>query len=451
MGMLLFSRRELQRRLDELQPTIPFEKRKLLADRLDRPGRDRIAATWEVAWLSTISRLVHLEHERPLANGASPDFSFNLTHKEAILSVVGDITAASDKGLDERNPAQAFWEATTNLAKRCGINPNHLQMQIEGRLVGNNGDEHMVLLLPPRSGITTFVKAHLTPFFRRIKTKNADNQVFRHTTDEVAFTLSYDQGQPMPSLGHVIFDLPYSLTKNPLVTALEKKVRQLRYADVEALRVVVLCDGDCASLQDRWMIKGPSGTFSAEDIAENFLKTTQTIDVVVLATVINKRRQWRDFGPFKIGVRMVTSTREDQPPRVTFAALTALRELLTEVVAHLPSPTLDSANAALRVEQRGYGLGHHGGYAMGMSKKGTSVKISSRLLLELLAGQISHQEFLEIHGWTKDDWSGPFCQALKEGRLIKSARLIDDEGADDDWVEFEFQRDSAISPFEVKI
>lgn len=85
----------------------------------------------------------------------------------------------------------------------------------------------------------------------------------------------------------------------------------------------------------------------------------------------------------------------------------------------------------------------------------SSVKISARVLMELLAGEISLDRFNELHDWDgKPDGRGragfpnPFRSKLSQGRLPQVIMVEPDADCDDDWVEFKFgPPDPAISPF----
>lgn len=73
------------------------------------------------------------------------------------------------------------------------------------------------------------------------------------------------------------------------------------------------------------------------------------------------------------------------------------------------------------------------------------MKISLRLLIELLSGEITHEEFLDLQGLDKT--TNPFKVHLDEGRLPKEISIETTE-SDDDRVVFKFwEVDAAISPF----
>ncbi len=76
-----------------------------------------------------------------------------------------------------------------------------------------------------------------------------------------------------------------------------------------------------------------------------------------------------------------------------------------------------------------------------------TVKISSRTILELLAGRLDPTAFFKAYEFEKFN---PFSQQMSEGRLIADVRVEKSKVAEDDdeWLIFEFgEADPAISAF----
>ncbi len=77
---------------------------------------------------------------------------------------------------------------------------------------------------------------------------------------------------------------------------------------------------------------------------------------------------------------------------------------------------------------------------------GRSIKISSRAVIELLAGRKTVDDMNSWHQWTSSKDApaqnvmlNPFERWLSEGRLPVSMTILKgDENEADDWVEFEF-------------
>jgi hypothetical protein len=75
---------------------------------------------------------------------------------------------------------------------------------------------------------------------------------------------------------------------------------------------------------------------------------------------------------------------------------------------------------------------------------GNEIKLSSRTVLDLLAGKITYDEFPETY---KDF----FKMRAGEGRLFEAARIEKDTTEqDDDWLVFRFgEPDPAVTPYTV--
>ena len=117
MTMLIFSRRALQQRLHTLASVLSPDVHQRLIARLERPGRDRLAAMWETVFLSALSSVAPLRHEDQLADGRKPDFTLSYAHGNVKVDIVGDITTVSDKGLHQNNPAGQFGQIFVRLAQ----------------------------------------------------------------------------------------------------------------------------------------------------------------------------------------------------------------------------------------------------------------------------------------------------------------------------------------------
>src|SRR5690606_7787367 len=94
--VLIFARRAIQKRIEELRETLDQSSVDDLVARLNRIGKDRLAAMWEVVVLSGLAKIGILEHELPLRSGRRPDIRFSNPE----VRFTADITSVSDSGLD---------------------------------------------------------------------------------------------------------------------------------------------------------------------------------------------------------------------------------------------------------------------------------------------------------------------------------------------------------------
>jgi hypothetical protein len=438
MATMLFSRRVLQERLASLESALRPISHADLVGRLNRPGRNQLSATWEVVWLDALSKLVRIRHEEPLPSGSKPDFQLSLSTSEGDFVVVGDITTASDKGLDGDNPIDQFWEEVVRLAKKYSLNPNHFRYKVGNRTVGEFGDSKVLLTLPPRSQLRELLKAVVEPFVRKLAKDPVAVATFSHTTEDVEFSLSYDQSQQFAGGSYASYAIPYSSTRNPLVTALEKKAGQLKSAPDDAARLVILCDGDCHAMKQSMLMSG--GAFSAEQVVDEFLCDSSSIDAVLLVAVESRSSIFATGTKLELSARLVVPYEKFRNARLSSNRLDAIKCLLDQALKLLPQPTLDARNAVLRCDQKNFGSGTNG-YQMSNSH----VAVSSRAMLELLAGKTTLDDFLGNYGW--NSLNNPFLRMLERGLLIDQAAIKDGGDADDDWIDLHFAPDAAVRPF----
>lgn len=445
MTMFVFSRRAIQGRLDLLEDVLSPEQHATLTDRLNRPGRERMAAMWETVFLQALSQVTPIRHELALPSGRQPDFGFEFNHGSARLTVVGDIASVSDIGLDKQNPFRELSDQVSRLARKYHLDPNHFRCDVAGEQVGKWPKLRMKLLLPIGEAFTKLIKNIVEPFVRDLTQSPRATAEFKHEAPGVRFSLRYDQSQWSSGGGHPCYDVAMSLTENPIYRALRAKADQLRAAPGDAIRVIILCDGDCAAMR-KSVFAGTGSNFSARQIATEFLRKTSAVDLVLLATIEQRNPHDLRLRDYVMSYDLTAAPLRARSPRVTDDIIEAVRVLLERSVREIPTPMADACNAALRCEEKGYGLGKHGGYQM----SGNMIKISARLVQELLAGDVSVERFAEFHGWGNgpEDMPNPFARSLRRGELISTINVIDCEDEDDNQFEFRFgPPDPAVSPF----
>ncbi len=416
--MFVFSRRAIQGKLDLLEDVLSPEQHAELVNRLNQPVRQRLAAMWEVVFLQALSQVAVIRHEVALPNRRRPDFGFEFDDAGDRRTIVGDITSVSDVGLDKQNPFREFCDEGSRLARRFGLDPNHFRYDVAGEKDGEWPKQKMKLLLPTGEAFTQLIKKVVEPFFRGLVRQWASGG------------------------GHPCYDLAISLTANPIYRALRAKVDQLRAAPENAIRIIILCDGDCAAMRKSVF---PSN-YSARQIATEFLRTTSVVDLVLLATVEQRNPHDLRLRDYVMNYDLTAAPPRQRSARISDDIIEAVQLLLERSVREIPTPMTDACNAALRCEESGYGLGKHGGYEM----SGNVVKISARLVQELLAGDVSAEKFAEFHRWSQElgETPNPFARSLRRGELISAINVIDCGDEDDNQLEFRFgPPDPAVSPF----
>lgn len=435
---MVFARRALQRRLNELREAFDGDVVDKLAARLNRPGKDRLAAMWEVAVLHALAKYGTLRNEVPLPSGRRPDVSFD----NGALRFTADITVVSDEGLDDDNPYFELSQLIEAAKAKLGLPIGGVDLRVKSKRDQSARGIRTVLRLPPRKQLHAFVRDLIVPQLR--DQMNAGEKLLRITIDdnEVGLDITINPTRsPYSSGGFAAYDAPTIKDRNPLYNALKAKAAQLRGA--EGVTGVIVGDGDCTALADRpphW------AEVSATTIVEEFLRQYSSIDFVLLLMV--RERPWSSHRaePAERWVRPMLIVRQG------CQAKDQLDVLFSTMLVELPKPVAMPVNAALRARETGYGLGHYGGCLMG----GRKIRISSRELVEILAGlrTLADNGAKNIEASRRmprqpNPAQAAFLRNLQEGRLPTVISVIKaDENGNDDWVEFEFGNpDPAISPF----
>lgn len=447
MSIFVFPRRELQRSIERLAAVLESDQLESIIARLNRPGDARLPAMWELVMLDALARVGVLRHEVELSGGRRPDIELTVSQPEgATLSIFGDVASVSDAGLDEQNPVGVLRDELSRLATKAGLNPNHFGYTVSGGHMGAFGDGRMKLFLPPKGQLLELMNRVVTPWINSLKADPGQSDRFNCEEQEIRFSLTYDPTQRYAHGNHLSYDIAASLDKNPLFRALKGKVSQLRQAPWNALRLIIACDGDCALLRQRRHMR-THGTFSASEVAEDFLRQNSSIDAVLLVSIEELSRYLHSETTFQMGYELVIAPTHARSQRMTPAAISALQAILEEAVSYVPRPIRTAYNAAIRCQLSGSGPDMIGGYKM----TDNSISLSSRALQRLLAGEMTVDEFDAAHGW--NDVSGPrnpFARAVCSGRLIRNIEIEEAGDADDDWLTFTFgPPDPAAAPFTV--
>lgn len=435
---MIFARRALQRRLDELRRALPDDKVDGLVTKLNRIDRHRMAAMWEAVVIHALTRLGDVVMEEPLKTGRRPDIAFS-----GPVDFTADIAAVSDEGLDDANPWQDLMARIEKAKTKLGLPTRGLDLRVEEREVVTRRGRSRKLRLPPRARLDEFIAERIVPELRAQIAAGAT--VFKVAIDdEVAgLTLTINPGRGhYNSGGYAPYATPTVRDSNPLYSALRHKAGQLKGA--EGLVGVIVCDASTQSL--RW--SQGRGELTPVHIVDEFLRQHSSIDFVLLLTIQESPRHVLQMNPPTRTIRPVLVTRPDMADRE------ALESLCGEAVAVMPRPVMMPVNGAMRAVEKGYDLGHHGAYGM----SGATIRVSARELVETLAGLRTFGDdgarYVEARrrqpSTRLNDIEGWFLQRLRHGELPKDIRVVKgDENEDDDWIEFDFgPKDPAIAPFE---
>lgn len=435
---MIYARRALQRRLDELRGKIDNEAVDAIVARLNEPGKDRVAAMWEVVVLHGLATTGNLENENALPSGRRPDVWFD----GAVIRFVADVTSVSDDGLDVQNPHAELGELLNKAKNKLKLPIGGLDMRIHSRDELSSRGRRTFLKLPPRRRLSEFVNEEILPKLREQLAAGARVLTVTIADEDVGIEIVIDpSNSPINSYGFAAYDVPTIKDKNPLYNALKAKADQLRGA--EGISGIILGDGDCAALAER---QASPRSVSSEAIAKECLRQYLSLDFVLLLTIREARRPF--FPPVRPELRThaMLICRDDSP--VTGELEATFRAMLGK----FPQPVNMPVNGARRAREAKYEMGHHGGYKM----SGQKIRVSSRELVEVLAGLRTFDdkgarnlEFTRSSSHSMSDISAMFLRQVADGRLPEAITVRKtDENDNDDWIEFDFgEPDPAITPF----
>lgn len=397
---------------------------------------------WEMVVLDALSQVAPLRHEVELPSGRKPDFELSVVRSSGeLLLIVGDIATVSDAGLDEQNPIDVLFREGPRIARRVGLEPNHLGYTVDGDRSGRHGDARIKLQLPPKGKLLEVLNGPVKEWMKSVKAQGVKTASYEYDEEGFKFIIKYDQSQQYHSGSYTSYDIAASKEKNPLYKALKSKRDQLEGAPEASLRLIVVCDGDSAVLNRSGLSVG-SGSYSAKEITSHFLNKTSSIDAVLLCTVDDIGTRFSEHNyqlRFDLEVADKTTSAEHMS-----GTDNELNELLRRAETFFPKPYQMPVNAAMRCRDSTVSRSHNGAYCMQSDR----IKISARGLLELLAGKITLEKYHADHPWGDGQMGNMFELVQREGRSISLAQIEPMEYPDDDWIVFEFgEPDPAASPF----
>jgi hypothetical protein len=198
------------------------------------------------------------------------------------------------------------------------------------------------------------------------------------------------------------------------------------------MKGVLLCDAGCWSLHQRcsnWEFYG------IDEVIGHFPRQTQTVSFVVVLIVEEAQREFGQSMKQVITPRLYVNgcaTPQKQ----------ALERFVEGVVSQLPCPEQSPRNAILQLKRKDGMTGRH----LGTLTHGGSIELSARMLLEILAGQLSIDDFEQ--NYRMKNIENPFRIKLQQGRLIDQITVEHHPEKDDDRVTIRFGKmDAAIAPF----
>jgi hypothetical protein len=441
--MPIFARRRLQAMLNELAPHLDQFKGGDLIRRLENKRVEQVLpAEMELALLWALLQLGELEVEPEwFGTGRVPD-----AYSERLFDgrpAAVEITAISDASLaqqdDMRRTASIFCEAANKIRRGAGRHLHFTFGEESGYTVHGYVRRRMV---DPEFTMTSEVLSRITSWLGDSSSGIRSRLEVRDGKTHVVVTW---HEQLQSKFSNFFSSMPaeaYSLTDNPLCSALKAKADQLRSADFDGVRCVLLADAGSTLLRRLDDSMRSLHSYTGRQIIETFLsKPDCGLDVICafsphrspnFASVLREPLTWR----------MTVFTR----PGVTYPVIgiEALRALL-------PRPRFEGYQARSLQQQAAYSTTSRGWYLGTHIRSGRetmTISISARALLDLLAGRITSDQFNHMVGMKETPTQkNLFKHRLDQGDVISSVRIepggIDE---DDDLLVIELARDPSAAP-----
>lgn len=432
--MAIFSRRTLQRLINENSRILKREQSLKLIEALNRADDHSLGFEWEVVLLNVFSKFGKVEYEPNLGGTSTPDLKFD--SPQGSLSFITDIATVSDRSNKNQNPCDDFHDELMRLVKKYGLRQDSFSIEIGRKNEGYLRNRKIKLKLPPKGKFDEFFNADFKAYLKETANNPKSPNQFSIKTDSTEVIIMYNPAQQFASMNYAAYATPYSLTRNPLHTALKNKTEQLKKSNYAGPKAIFICDGGCASLRN----DGYAGSsYSTNKIIHNFLRQHTSISFILLFTM-QREQNVRAMG--RISGRIQLFKNESAKEKIDFE-LTEIAQNLHKV---FPLPIDDTINAIIqldRTKKRKF-CPFYGGVHMTEN----TIKISARALLELLAGKIEQKKFFEDYRFF-EYYPGKnyFADKLKQGRLMSNIRLEKTE-EDDDWITIEFGKpDPAVTKF----
>lgn len=437
--MAIFAKRLLKEMLSQNAQLMSEGYLEKQVKALNSGGIASLSAEWEIVILNAFNKIGHVEYEKSFGGQRVPDLLFNPTGGSN-LSFLADIKTVSDIGYEDESPLNAFLSEAFRIFRKNKIRLNSLHYE-PGDTKGSRG---VKLKIPPKSQFNDFFKgSEFQKFISAIKAEPSMQHHFIFTSEEIHVRFYYDSQKKYGSGHYASYNNAHSLTKNPLYNALKDKTDQLKKSGHDGIHATFICDGGCRLLSNSMR---DSRSYGLADIIKEFFRQHSSIDFILVFSVKDELNSFLNVGQKRyIEIRPFLNPSSKVSPEELVYIIEGIRH-------YLPPPVSTARNAFNKVEKgpEVFGNSFYGGYRV----EGNTIKISSRGLLELLAGRNELKQFLQDHGQAPTDThpanQNYFALRFNEGRLIENVRIEKSADRDDDWIVFELGNpDPAISKYRI--
>ena len=435
--MALFARRQVQDAIDQCGRFMSAEAIARKVADLNASNRHSLPAEWEIMLSAAVSRLCPVRYEPNLGGPRRADLLM-MPCGHGTTGCLVEITTISDENAHKKNPYDRICSEIYRKVKKLGAPAEGWSINVAGTRIGTYRDAEVRLLLGSGKPQDLFDE-QFHAFVRGVRANPTTRSVHQWRGKLLSIDLSYDPSGRGLSYGHMSYTVVHSLQHNPLTSALKAKTKQLRQTGYPGPYGVVICDGDCNILTTT--LTGSGVSFSLRDILFHFMQSNRHLAFVLILGVETRPPSLLGHNRFHQVMRIKHGVRDGADP----VAVETLNRLIA-AAASLPAPLASPANATRRYnrgDERESWRFPGGSVSVSQNK----ITLSSRALLEILAGRRSPEEFFRAFS---DDWmlrGNFFDRQRTEGRSITAARVLTGQH-DDDQIEFTFgSPDPAVTQY----
>src|ERR1035437_7563959 len=213
--MALFSRRCLQRLIQENARFLSSQQLDEHLRRLNTVRDDYLATEWEIAVLNSFSKVGNIRHEpHDFAGSRFLDVVF----ESPAIQFGAEIATVSDQRLHKRNPGDRIWEELQRQVRKrkittggFDVNIGHPPAALQGRGIRHD------LLIPPVAKLKEVVfNAQFNRFMEQISSDPASTQHFQVRNSIADIKITYDPNRRTWGGSHLAYTGANILDDNPV-------------------------------------------------------------------------------------------------------------------------------------------------------------------------------------------------------------------------------------------
>lgn len=436
--MAIFSRRTLQRIINE---NACFLEKEQLENHVKKLNEGDLSFEWEIVLLNVFSKLGKVTHE-PKFENCKRKIDVQFSNENRGLEFLADITCILGKE-DKNNVVISF-----ELELKKIIDQNELSGFWNIYIGGNSWDvdfrrKKPELKIPTRGEFAT--KIFDTPNFKRfienVKKFPDKKDSYYVRNSEIDLNIKYE-----PRSFHQIHSSHFddktivSIAQNNIYDSLKRKCDQLLETPYKGNLGIILCDAFGSGFSSGDLVH-----HSSRNVINEFLFNHKEISFILTVDSKEDLFNFSDRKP-KIKIDLYEGFSSDKE-KDTFQLLQK------DLIKVFPQPVSDvwQARNFLKYIQTEKDKIFSRDYC-GLVVSQNEIKISAKMILEILSGKLSLDKFFQRIGFEgHSSIPNQFLRMLNSGRLFTEVEIEKrNDEMDDDWLVFKFDKeDAAISPFKM--